>query len=121
MIMTAGKPDASTTVQELIDAVASFRDARDWAQFHAPKNLSMAIAIEAAELMEHFQWLDTEASRALLQDPQARAAVGQELADVLTYCLSLASIAGFDVSTIVRNKLIANALKYPVERYRGRY
>ena len=108
--------DATTTVQDLIDAVAAFRDARDWAHFHSPKNLSMAVAIEAAELMEHFQWLEVGESRALLDDPQARAAVGEELADVLAYCLSLASMAGYDVATLVREKMAANARKYPVER-----
>lgn len=113
--------DSTTTVSELVAAVAAFRDERDWAQFHAPKNLGMAIAIEAAELMEHFQWIDVEASRALLEEPAARAAVAEELADVLMYCFSLASIAGYDVSTIVRQKMAANALKYPAERYRGRF
>jgi dCTP diphosphatase len=115
------RDDSTTTVRELVDAVAAFRDARDWAQFHTPKNLSMAIAIEAAELMEHFQWVDLQESSDLLQDPAARAAVAEELADVLAYCLSLASIAGFDVSTIIREKMAANARKYPVERYRGRF
>lgn len=115
------KDDSTTTVGELVRAVAEFRDARDWARFHAPKNLSMAIAIEAAELMECFQWVDAQESRDLLSEPGARAAVADELADVLAYCLSLASIAGYDVSTILRRKMAANAQKYPVERYHGRY
>ncbi len=119
--MSEGKTDSTTTLQELIGAVAAFRDARDWAQFHSPKNLSMAIAIEAAELMERFQWVDAAESRVLLQEPKARAAIAEELADVLTYCFSLASTAGYDVSTIVREKMAANARKYPVERYRGRH
>ena len=117
----AEKDDTTMTVAELVQAVAAFRDARDWAQFHAPKNLAMAIAIEAAELMEHFQWMGVQESHDLLTDPEARAAVADELADVLAYCLSLASIAGFDVSTILRRKMAANARKYPVERYHGRY
>jgi dCTP diphosphatase len=101
--------------------VAAFRDARDWAQYHSPKNLAIAIAVEAAELMEHFQWVDVAESQALLQDPEVRPAIGEELADVLAYCLSLASIAGYDVTAILRAKMAANARKYPVERYRGRY
>lgn len=113
--------DHSTPVRQLVDAVAAFREARDWARFHSPKNLSMAIAIEAAELMECFQWIDGEKSRALLEQPGPRAAIAAELADVLTYCLSLASIAGFDVTTIIREKMAANERKYPVERYRGRF
>jgi dCTP diphosphatase len=119
--MSEAKSDANTTVQELIEAVAAFRDARDWAQFHAPKNLSMAIAIEAAELMEQFQWVDVAESRAVLQEGGSRTAVAEELADVLLYCFSLASMAGFDLSTILRRKMAANAEKYPVERYTGRY
>ncbi len=117
----SAEDDSTTTVRELVQAVAAFRDARDWAQFHAPKNLAMAIAIEAAELMERFQWVDVQESRDLLADPAARAAVADELADVLAYCLSLASIAGYDVSTILRNKMAANARKYPAQHYRGRY
>lgn len=119
--MSESRLDTTTTVQELIDAVASFRDARDWAQFHAPKNLSMSIAIEAAELMEHFQWISAEESHLRLKDPAGRAAIAAELADVLMYCFSLASIAGYDVTTIVRDKLAANARKYPADRYKGRY
>jgi len=118
--MGEDRSDAETTLQELVDAVAAFRDARDWAQFHSPKNLSMAIAIEAAELMERFEWVDVAESRALLKEPGPRAAVAEELADVLAYCLSLASMAGFDVATIVRQKMAANARRYPVERYQGR-
>ncbi len=108
--------DSDTTVRELVDLVATFRDERGWAQFHAPKNLAMSIAIEAAELMEHFQWIDVPQSRVLVEDPNSRDAVAEELADVLAYCLSLASVAGYDVSTILRRKMAANARKYPIER-----
>ena len=113
--------DATTTVRQLVDAVAAFRDARGWARFHSPKNLSMAIAIEAAELMECFQWVDVAESRALLEQPAPRAAAGAELADVLIYCLSLASAAGYDVTTIISDKLAVSERKYPVDRYRGRF
>ena len=99
-----------------------FRDARDWQQFHSPKNLSMSIAIEAAELMEHFQWLTTqEASRLTQQDDEAKNAIVEELADVLIYCLSLADILNCDVAEIILDKLAKNKQKYPVEKYRGRY
>ena len=105
----------------LSDTLRDFAAARGWRAYHTPKNLAMSMAIEAAELMEHLQWVDVAESRALLQDPDGRSAVGSELADVLAYCLSLASIGGYDVTTILRAKMAANARKYPVERYRGHY
>jgi NTP pyrophosphatase (non-canonical NTP hydrolase) len=103
-------------IATLQQAVRDFRDARDWQQFHSPKNLSMSIAIEAAELMEHFQWLTTTEAAALAQnDPAARQAIAEELADVLIYCFSLADILAFDVAEIILAKLAKNAGKYPVE------
>jgi NTP pyrophosphatase (non-canonical NTP hydrolase) len=105
--------DQTTTVAELRDLVREFVRARDWEKFHAPKNLAMSVAIEAAELMEHFQWLDVEASRHV-SDPAARHAIGEELADVLSYCLALANAMEFDVSAIMRAKMIRNAEKYPL-------
>ena len=98
-----------------------FADERDWNQFHSPKNLAMALSIEAAELMEHFQWLDTAESRAIVDSPQAMGQVADELADVICYALSLANVLHIDVSDAVLEKLRKNALKYPTERYRGRY
>ena len=103
-------------------AVRKFRDARDWKQFHSPKNLSMSIAIEAAELMEHFQWLTTDqASRLAHTDPQAREAILEELADVLIYCFSLADFLECDAAKIIFDKLEKAGHKYPVEAYRGRF
>ncbi len=107
------KDDSSiATIQK---AICDFRDARDWRQFHSPKNLSMSIAIEAAELMEHFQWLTTEEALALAQtNSQTRIAITEELADVLIYCFSLADILGCDVAEIILDKLAKNRQKYPV-------
>lgn len=102
-------------------AVGAFRDARDWQQFHSPKNLSMSIAIEAAELMEHFQWLSPQAAAAQVQETGARQAVAEELADVLIYCFSLADVLELDVAEIMAAKLAKNEQKYPVEKYRGRF
>jgi dCTP diphosphatase len=103
-------------------AVRKFRDAREWRQFHSPKNLSMSIAIEAAELMEHFQWLTTEQAAVLTQaGSPARQAVMEELADVLIYCFSLADILECDVAEIIFDKLAKSAQKYPAEEYRGRF
>ena len=113
--------DADTTVAELRQLIADFVAERDWSQFHSPKNVSMALAIEAAELMEHFQWLTTEASRRLADDPQKLAEVGEELADVIGYSLALANELGLDVSSAIRAKIVKNARKYPAEQYRGRF
>jgi len=113
--------DATTTVAELRQILAEFVAERDWSQFHSPKNVSMALAIEVAELMEHFQWLTTEASRKLAEDPTKLAAVGEELADVVGYSLALANELGIDVSSAIRAKMVKNRLKYPAEEYRGRY
>jgi len=113
--------DADTTILQLRELVREFVEARDWRQFHAPKNLSMALAIEAAELMEHFQWIDMEASRRLAESPDRLAAAAEELADVLCYGLALANELGIDVADVVRAKMIKNAEKYPVAEYRGRF
>src|SRR3954467_13217737 len=113
--------DNTTTIAELRKLVADFVAERDWSQFHSPKNVSMALAIEAAELMEHFQWLTTEASRQLVNDPVKLAAIGEELADVIGYSFALANELGLDISSAIRAKMIKNAEKYPVDKYRGRY
>jgi len=113
--------DAGTTIHELRQLIRQFVDQRDWRQFHAPKNLSMALAIEAAELMEHFQWIDVETSRRLPENPDRLAAAVEELADVLSYGLALANELDIDVSDAIQAKMIKNAAKYPVDEYRGRY
>ena len=113
--------DSTTTVGELRHAVGDFVNERDWSQFHSPKNLSMAIAIEAAELMEHFQWLTTEESLAVRESPGDMQQVREELADILCFSLSLANALDIDISSSVRDKLVKNALKYPAERFRGRF
>ena len=113
--------DAFTTLAELRDLVRRFVEERDWRQFHSPKNLSMSLAIEAAELMEHFQWIDAAESRSICDDPAKLADVGEEMADVLCYLLALANELEIDLSTAIRDKMIKNAVKYPAERSRGRY
>jgi NTP pyrophosphatase (non-canonical NTP hydrolase) len=101
--------------------VQQFVDRRDWQQFHAPKNLAMSMAIEAAELMEHFQWLTIEQSRAVTSDAVKMTAIGEELADVLCYALAMANALGLDISQTVRDKMAKNERKYPAEEYRGRF
>jgi len=113
--------DDTTTIRELRRAVDEFVGQRDWHQFHTPKNLAIALAIEAAELMEHFQWLDPQESRAVAHDAEKRAAAGEELADVVCYALAMANELGIDVADAVRGKMAKNAQKYPVGEYRGRW
>ena len=113
--------DETTRIIELRNLVRQFVDARDWHQFHSPKNLSMALAIEAAELMEHFQWLTTDASRKIADDNKKLQAVGEELADVLCYALAIANELDIDVSRAMRDKMQTNEQKYPADQYRGRY
>jgi NTP pyrophosphatase (non-canonical NTP hydrolase) len=112
--------DEETTVADLRRRVAAFVAARDWGQLHGPKNLSIAIAVEAAELMEHFQWLTVDQAAAAVQDEATMAAVADELADVLIYALSLANALGLDASTVVSGKLDRNERRFPAEEWRGR-
>ncbi len=112
--------DTTTTLADLKDRVLAFAKARDWEQFHAPKNLSMALAAEAGELMEHFLWATPEASRTIAADPAKRAGIEAELADVVIYALEFANITGIDVAAAVEAKMKANAAKYPVEKAKGR-
>lgn len=113
--------DTETTVAQLRQIVEAFVSERDWHQFHTPKNLTMAMAIETAELMEHFQWLTPEQSRALADEPEKLREVGEEVADVLCYLLAMANELGLDLSTAVRDKMVKNIRKYPAPEYRGRF
>ena len=97
-------------IRKLMKEIATFTEERDWDQFHTPVNLAKSIAIEAGELLECYQWNDQA-------DPQA---VEEELADILNYCLQMASKLGLDPIEIVRKKMIKNAAKYPVEKSKGR-
>ncbi|HEX5337781.1 MAG TPA: nucleotide pyrophosphohydrolase [Gallionella sp.] len=101
----------------LRDKLRAFADARDWNQFHSPKNLSMALMVEVAELMEHFQWL-TEAQSAALEK-RHKAEVADELADVLLYLVRLSDKLGVDLREAALHKLEKNALKYPAGQVRG--
>ena len=113
--------DSQTTVARLRQLVEQFVDRREWHQFHTPKNLAMSMAIETAELMEHFQWLTPEQSRQLAQEPQKLAAVADELADVCCYLLAMANELGLDLSAAVEKKMAKNEAKYPADEYRGRF
>lgn len=104
----------------LVEAVRRFRDDRDWARFHNPKDLAVSIAIEAAELLEHFQWKDPDEVRATLGNPDALRAVSDEMADVLILLVSCADTVGVDLVEAAFLKLEENAAKYPVDKARGR-
>ena len=113
--------DQDTTVAAMKGVVQEFVDQREWQQFHDPKNLSMSIAIEAAELMEHFQWLRSGQLSELEGDPVAMAAIEEELADVFCYVLSFASAMGIDLCATLESKMVKNRQKYPVEKFKGRF
>jgi NTP pyrophosphatase (non-canonical NTP hydrolase) len=114
---TRDAPPGASDLTTLRDAMRAFIAERDWEQFHSPKNLAMALSVEAAELVEHFQWLTEEQSRTL--DAAARAPVADELADVLLYLVRIADELGIDLHAAARAKMTRNAEKYPVEKARG--
>ncbi len=111
--------DNETTISQLKERIRSFADARDWEQFHSPKNLGMALASEAGELMEHFLWVDLEESRRVCDDTAKRGLIADELADVLIYALRFADVAGIDAAEAVFTKLARNEERYPVEKAKG--
>jgi dCTP diphosphatase len=112
--------DASTTIAELKTRVLAFAREREWEQFHSPKNLSMALAAEAGELMEHFLWTDAPASQQRSREAGRRQKIEEEIADVVIYSLEFANVTGIDLAAAIEAKLAANALKYPVDKARGR-
>lgn len=104
-------------LDELKKMIARFASARDWDKFHTPKNLAMAMSVEAAEVVEIFQWLDPAQSKRL--PPDERAHLADELADVYVYLLRLADRFGIDLVDAARKKMRKNAVKYPVKKARG--
>ena len=112
-------PDDQTTIADLRAQVKAFVAERDWAQFHSPKNLSMSIAIEAAELMECFQWVSAVDGAERSSAPSEAV---DELADVLIYCLALANRLGVDdLGAAVMDKLESSRGRYPADEFRGRF
>ena len=108
----------NSEIQDLQAALREFSRDRDWEQFHSPKNLSAALSVESAELLEHFQWLSDEQSRSL--SAEKIAAVSQELADVFLYLLQLSDKLGVDLIDAARRKIQVNGAKYPVALSKGR-
>jgi dCTP diphosphatase len=105
--------------EDLLRAVIAFRDARDWRQFHNPKDLAISISLEAAELLEHFQWKTPAEVEAHLADPRRRGEVADEMADVQSLLLALSDAAGIDLHAATLAKLRKAARKYPVRKARG--
>jgi dCTP diphosphatase len=110
-------PTSARDLDALREHLRGFAAARDWERFHSPKNLASALIVEAAELLEHFQWLTEEASRAL--PPAVKAEVATELADVLLYLVRLADTLDIDLHAAATAKIAANELKYPADKVRG--
>lgn len=104
-------------LENLSRRIREFNAARDWSQFHTPKNLAMGLCVEAAELMEHFLWLSPEESMNL--DTAKRNSLREELADVFIYLLNLSDAMGFDLIEAAHDKLVKNDEKYPVHKSRG--
>lgn len=96
-------------MDELKDELIKFQKERDWKKFHTPENLAKSISIEAAELLEHFQW----------GKKYDEGEVADELADVLIYCIYMADAMDFDIKEIIRNKMAKNAIKYPINKSKG--
>jgi NTP pyrophosphatase (non-canonical NTP hydrolase) len=113
--------DRTATVEDLRRLVSAFVAERDWQPFHDPKNLSASIAIEAAELMEHFQWLRSDELDSIGDDADAMVQIRDEAADILAYVLSFAERMKIDLSSALEDKMKKNAVKYPAGKYRGRF
>jgi dCTP diphosphatase len=117
----AGPDDTITPIATLRIAMKQFVAERAWERFHSPKNLAMSLAIEAAELMEHVQWLETAESCAISNDAERKAAMGEEIADVFCYLLALCNALDLDLTQTTLAKMEKNRVKYPAGDYRGRY
>ena len=118
--MGESKMDSEATIQALKTLVKNFIVKRDWAKYHNPKDLAEAICIEAAELLEIFQWATVEEVSSWKNIPSKMTSIKDELADVLIYCLSMSNVLDIDISEIVSEKLSKNEVKYPADKYFGR-
>src|SRR2546421_6902476 len=116
--MSTNTPDPHpTSLEELRNALRDFAAARDWDQFHSPKNLAIALSVEAGELLEHFQWISDQESLALPDDKLGK--IKDEIADVLLYLIRLADLLNVDLIKTADTKIEVNAQKYPVDKSRG--
>lgn len=113
--------DKTTRISQLKTLVGTFVRERDWEKFHSPKNLAMSISIEAAELMEIFQWFDTKGAASLLNKPQKAEHIKEELADILIYLISFCNLYKIDMADIIADKLRKNKSKFPAKQVRGTF
>jgi dCTP diphosphatase len=102
-------------IEQLTAAIREFARERDWERFHTPKNLAMALSVEVAELVELFQWLTPEESAALIDTPEGRAAIEDEIADIAIYLMRIADVLGIDVAAATAAKIGRNALRFPAK------
>lgn len=108
-------------IKNLHALIDEFVKERNWENYHSPKNLAMSISIEAAELMEIFQWLTIEESNQVKNDPEIKQHIAEELADVLNYSLRMARVMDIDISKAIIDKIEKNKQKYPKDKYHGNY
>ena len=111
--------DPTVNLEEIKSRVWKFAEERDWPQFHSPKNLSMALAAESGELMEHFLWCSPEESRTAFADPARARKIREELADIVIYAIQFANVTQTDLAAAIADKMARNAAKYPVEKAKG--
>jgi len=112
--------DSKTNIEELKMRVQSFVEKRDWRQYHTPKNIAESICIEAAELLQIFQWIKVNDSFSFGGNPERKRRIAEELADVIIFCLSMANTMKIDVSNAISKKLEINEKKYPVDLWKGK-
>ncbi len=106
-------------INELKEKIQNFAIERDWEQFHTPKNLAMALNVEASELLEIFQWLTPEQSQKLVEDPKKMKDIQDEIADIVVYAIRISSILDINIKTAITEKMKQNAQKYPVDKAKG--
>ena len=113
--------DRITTITELKKIVEDFVKERDWSQFHNPKNLSMALAIEASELMDIFKWNTNQECESMMSEKNTRQDATDELADIIIYAIAFANRNNINISNAIDQKMIKNRIKYPTDKYRGHF
>ena len=113
--------DSNTTLAELKTIVEDFVSERDWSQFHNPKNLSMALAIEAGELMDIFKWNTTQECEDMISEKNIRQDATDELADIMIYALAFSNRNNINISNAIEKKMIKNRKKYPTEKFKGHF
>jgi NTP pyrophosphatase (non-canonical NTP hydrolase) len=113
--------DKEIVIDELKSLIESFVDERDWKQFHSPKNISMSISIEAAELMELFQWLSLDEAKEMMIGGDVRDNAIDEIADVMIYAIAFCNRNNIDISDAIKQKMKKNMKKYPTETYKGHF